>query len=98
MRILELWKQFSYIAPNIFLSDSPELRSRSLKNCVYLGLGQSLNKQKPICSEESGMDGFRICNTNALLASFVLNGINQCECERIMQFRRFDCNVTLILD
>ena len=48
---------FSFIIPNVFLSDSPELRSRSLKNCVYRGLGQGLNKQKPIRSVESGMDG-----------------------------------------
>ena len=34
---------------------------------------------------------------DALLASFVLNGINQCERERIMRFRRFDSNVALNL-
>jgi len=49
---------FPFIVPNIFLSDSSESRSRSLKNCVHQGLGQSLNKQKPICSVESEMDGF----------------------------------------
>ena len=49
---------FPFIVPNIFLSDSSESRSRSLKNCVHRGLGQGLNKQKPVCSVESGMDGF----------------------------------------
>lgn len=49
---------FLFIAPNIFLSDSSESRSRSLKNCVRQGLGHSLNKQKPIRSMENGMDGF----------------------------------------
>lgn len=49
---------FSFIVPSIFLSDSSESRSRSLKNCVHQGLGRCLNKQKPIRSVESGMDGF----------------------------------------
>lgn len=49
---------FSFIVPNVFLSDSSESRSGSLKNCVHRGLGQGLNKQKSVRSAESGMDGF----------------------------------------
>ena len=51
----------------------PESRSRSLKDCVNRGLGQRLNKQKTVRSVEAEWMVFRICNTDALLASFIPN-------------------------
>ena len=40
--------------------------------CVLRGLGQRLNKQKPLISTFTEMRGFRICITDALLATISL--------------------------
>ena len=49
----------------------PESRSRRLKDRVHRGLGRCLNKQKTICSVKVEWMVFRICNTDALLATIV---------------------------
>ena len=79
-------------------SDLEKSRSRNLKDCVQHGAwGCASTSRNPFVPQKRNGWVFRICNTNALLASIVLNGINQCERERIMRFRRFGRNVALIL-
>lgn len=61
---------FLFIAPNIFLSDSSESRSCSLKKLQLPGLGAVPQQAEthPFRGKRNGWV-FAFCNTNALLAS-----------------------------
>ena len=49
--------------------------------------GRASTSRKPSVPRKAEWMVFRICNTNALLASIVLNGIYQCERERIVSVK-----------
>lgn len=67
-----IFEMLNWLSTLIFLHKRfKESRSRRLKDCVHRGLGRSLNKQKTIRSTKVEWMVFRICNTDALLATTI---------------------------